>query len=339
MKEVAVRIPLGYNPSDTGVSRAQYAGEGYDWGQLQLYIDRVHALGITGKGVTIGVIDTGFYKGHPDLDDDCLYRDFTKDRNPHDLNGHGTHVRGIIGMKPNGTGLIGMAPDAKIHVAKSLGGRAGFGSSKNLFDALALMIREVKPDWINMSLSLSEPIPDISFLLEEAFRSGIGIVAAAGNFAEDKVTFPGSHPKAIAVGAVDQYDKLAAFSNRGKALKDLSVVAPGVQIRSSWIDGNYRNSDGTSMAAPFVTGMAALITQRLRDLKQYAGPSAVQLLLESFAKDLGEPGTDLKYGHGRITADWFGVDTVEDDKEKCKNENPKIFNPNPPRGCLGIFLR
>jgi len=333
MKDILIRIPPDFKPGEP-VFRSMYAGEGYDWGAMQIYIDRVHAMGVMGKGVSIGVVDTGMHKGHPDLDDDVEYRDFTDDRNVMDLSGHSTHVRGTIGMKPNGTGLIGIAPEAKIHVAKCLGGRDGIGTAQYLYDALKWMIRDLKVDWINLSLAFNAPVPKIAELLDEAEEAGIGVVAAAGNYGMDMVSFPGSHPSVIAVGATDQQERLAYFSNRGAFLNDLTVVAPGVGIRSAWIDNDYRNSDGTSMAAPHVTALCALITQRLRELKLEASPANVRLLVEGFAKDLGDPGNDLKYGHGRITTEWFAVDTLEDDLERCKELDCMKHDHGVNKGCL-----
>lgn len=318
MDEIRVRIPDEFNPSDMPVARSQFLGEGYDWGGMMLYIDRVHALGLTGKGISIGIIDTGFYPGHPDLDDECLHRNFTKDPDDTDLSGHSTHVRGIMGMKSNGKGLIGIMPDAKYHSAKALGGRSGTGTAKMCIEAYRWMIEEVKPDFINMSLAFDSEVPELSKLINQAFDMGIGTVAASGNFSEKKVSFPASHPKAMAVGASDQHDDLCFFSNTGAFLDQLSVVAPGLNIRSTWIDGNYRHSDGTSMAAPHVTALCGLTKQRLKELGKPCDPATVRMLVEGFAKDLGAKGKDLKFGNGRITTDWFAVDTVEDDLERCK---------------------
>lgn len=340
MKDVLVRIPDEYNPSDMPVARAQFLGEGYDWGGMMMYIDRVHEMGVRGEGMSIGVIDTGMHKNHPDLDDDVLYRNFTGDKSPQDLSGHGTHVRGIIGMQSNGTGLIGIAPLSKIHIAKSLGGRSGIGTAQELYNAIRWMVRDVKPDWINLSLALGENVQEIYDLLTEAEERGIGVVAASGNMSATKVSFPANHPTVLAVGACDKNDNVASFSNKGKDENELNVVAPGVYVRSTWIDNNYRHSDGTSMACPHVTALCALTTQRLRQLKLDSSPASVRMLVEGFAKDLGDLGKDRNSGHGRVTTEWFGVDTIEDDLENCKDlecmKNDKPIQEL--RGCLSVFF-
>jgi len=327
-----VWIPDEFNPSPVGVSRAQFMGEGYDWGALSFYVDRIHEMGITGKGVNVGIIDSGMFYGHPDLDDDVQAENFSSDPNIDDIAAHCTHVRGIIGMRSNGKGLIGVAPDAKLPIAKALAGKYGVGSVSDFIAALTWMVYEIKPDVLNMSLTLDRPNAVVDKILKDAETAGILCVAASGNMGANKVGYPASNKTVLAVGAIDQKDHLPNWSNRGKVLNDLDVVAPGVNVRSSWTDGDYRNSDGTSMAAPHVAALAALTIGRLKELKMKCDPPNVRLLIKSFAKDLGTPGNDLSFGSGKITGDWFGVDTVQDDVDRIIGKDNG--------GCLfGNFIR
>lgn len=309
-----IRIPGGFEVNSERIIRASFAGESYDWGALMLYADQMHAAGMFGQGATACVLDTGYFQ-HPDLPDDIEIKSFVKGEGPEDKSGHGTHVRGIINMQSNGTGLIGMAPQATVHVGKVLG-NSGFGKPVYGENGLRWAIRELKVDVINMSLAMPGEDATWSALLEEAEADGITVVAASGNTSRDFSFFPASHRSVIGVNAVNDKDQLAPFSNKGKA----NIAAPGVQIRSAWIDGDYRKANGTSMAAPHVTGMILLmINWHVHKFGYKPSPAKIKTLLCAFAKDLGEVGPDLDFGCGRITNGWAGMPTP---------------NGEQPKGCL-----
>ena len=156
-------------------------------------------------------------------------------------------------------------------------------------------------DIINLSITS----PSGSLLLEEtlqkAYDHGMLIVAASGNFPSSlnekiDVLYPARYPTVIAVGSVNEDLVLSPFSYYGS---DLEFVAPGEKIYST-INGSgteaYGYSSGTSMAAPFVTGMAALYKQSYPELS----PTALRTYMQILALDLGDKGKDSKYGYGLV---------------------------------------
>ncbi len=317
-----VRIPGGWDVKPEPIVRAQFAGEGYDWGGMMLYLDRVHKMGITGKDTSVVVIDSGFYPGHMDLDDDVYTANFT-DEDMFDGCGHSTHVRGIINMQPNGKGLIGVSPSSKVHVAKSLRSD-GFGTMKAYNDCFEWAIMEIWPDIINLSLRLPEN-KRTKTLIREAEKRNILLVAASGNQYEEQVAFPANDDYVISVGAHDKHEKLAEFSNTGKTINELNIVGPGVDVRSAWIDGNLRRCDGTSMATPHVSGVCALIIDWFVQTKGYR-PSVMEVkkILWQSCLDLGREGQDAEYGCGRVTTDFTGVE-----KSITTYKESKV-----PNGCI-----
>ncbi|MEY4667462.1 MAG: hypothetical protein RL518_161 [Pseudomonadota bacterium] len=256
-----------------------------------------------GAGVIVGVIDSGVETTHPDLIDNRYTNlgeipdnDEDDDKNgyvddaygfnpfnggdPTDEHFHGSHVAGIIGAVGNNkAGVVGVAPKAKI-----LGAKVGIGNSPSL--SLGAMIesanylvrakqRGANVRVVNASYGGTRAcLPaDIDYLTA-LHNADILFVAAAGNFANDndkKSTAPANCdvPNVLAVAAVDRRGALARFSNYGAQTVDLG--APGVGIQSLYIQSGYRVDSGTSMAAPHVSGVAALIFAIRPDL------SAVQV--------------------------------------------------------------
>ena len=243
---------------------------------------------VTGHGIVVAVIDTGIDYTHPDLGGGFgpSYKviggfDFVNnDSDPMDDNGHGTHVSGIIGA--NGGTFKGIAPDVKLLAYKALGSD-GYGKSS---DVLAAIDRAMDPNGDGstsdhvavISMSLGGPGDEDDPLcqaVDDAVDAGVVVVTAAGNDGPSMGTVgsPGSAPEAITVGAVDGTGKLADFSSRGTgSIDDIKpeVCAPGVLITSTvplsasvplGSNTGYRMLSGTSMAAPHVSGAAALILQ------------------------------------------------------------------------------
>ena len=219
-----------------------------------------------GSGVVIAVLDTGCQKDHPDLKDRIIGgRNFTSDFNGDetifdDNNGHGTHVAGTIAASENNQGVLGMAPQASLLILKVLGGN-GSGSLQGIADAIHYAI-----DWkgaqgeavriISMSLGGPEGSQELHDAIIRATNSGILVVCAAGNTGKQELQFPGAYNEIVGVGAVDFNKKLAYFSTMNN---EVDVVAPGVDIISTYLGNKYAKLSGTSMATPHVTGAAALI--------------------------------------------------------------------------------
>ena len=247
--------------------------------------------------VVVGVIDSGINYNHPDLigntwqnpaeipfngiDDDANgvvddYYGFNSVSNtgdPIDNNGHGSHVSGIIGAQGNNSlGTSGVNWNVKLLGIKFLDG-AGFASTQNAIEAIEYAVA-MKRRGVNLKvLSNSWGGSNFSRALEDAVRSsnqaGILFVAAAGNSGTNndlRPIYPSSLgiENVVSVSAVDQEGNLANFSNYGRQSVDLA--GPGVDIYSTWLGSDYNTLSGTSMAAPYVAGVAALILSAEPDL-------------------------------------------------------------------------
>lgn len=252
--------------------------------------------------VMVAVVDTGVDYTHPDLKarvvmgPDVAFRPGRifnrKDKDgPMDDNGHGTHCAGIIGaIANNSIGIAGVAPDSKIMAVKVLGGRGG-GTSYDVMKGVAHAITN-GAKIVNMSLGGEATTSVERKFYEAAVQSGALIVAAAGNSA-DAVGFPAAYPGVLSVGATDSGGLLARFSNHDASM---GVTAPGVGILSTMPGNTYAKMSGTSMAAPFVAGVAALVWSRHPDWNA----QQVKEQIERTATDRGAPGVDPTYGHGEV---------------------------------------
>jgi subtilisin family serine protease len=238
--------------------------------------------------VVVAVLDTGVALDHPDLkqniwirpailgpyDDPQLGR--MNDRHgfdvsssisdPEDDNGHGTHCAGIIGaVGDNGEGIAGVNWRVKIMPLKFLG-RNGSGTASDAIAAInyaidrrqkGVNVRIISASWGSMRRSKA-----LEAVIGAAGDAGILFVAAAGNDGSDndrRPHYPSNYdlPNVISVAAMDWNDELASFSNFGS--KTVHIAAPGKDILSTWLNDDYRRASGTSMATPFVSGVAALI--------------------------------------------------------------------------------
>jgi len=220
------------------------------------------------------------------------YRNFTSDSDAHDTLGHGTHVSGIIAARD---GLAkGIAPAAKILSLKVLG-HSGMGSNEWVAKAVRYAT-EAKVQIISMSLGSSRTDDGVHTAIREAYEAGIVVVCAAGNDA-GSVNFPAAYKETIAVGAVDSFGNACEFSCRGK---EIAVAAPGQDITSCWLANGYATVSGTSMAAPFVSGVLALYISAQHKLDRTVNHSDVMKALAASCKDVGEAGRDSVYGWGLV---------------------------------------
>jgi thermitase len=192
---------------------------------------------------------------------------------PMDDNGHGTHCAGIIGAEGNNDeGIAGINWNVQIMPLKFLG-RGGFGTTKDAIEAINYAI-DRKQKGVNIRvISASWGSTQYSKALEDTIRAageaGILFVAAAGNDGtsnDKRPHYPSNYdlPNVISVAATDKNDQLASFSNFG--VKTVHIAAPGREILSTWLGDQYREASGTSMATPYVSGVAGLILAAEPDL-------------------------------------------------------------------------
>ncbi len=225
-----------------------------------------------GKGNIVAILDTGCQRDHPDLQDRIIGgRNFTSDFNGDadnfdDNNGHGTHVAGTVAASfRTDKGIAGVAPEAHLLILKVLTGE-GSGEYQGIIDAIHFAIewkgpKEETVSVISMSLGGPEDVEELYAAIRRAVRAGIPVVCAAGNEGDDihdtdEFAYPGAYGEVIQVGAVDFDRRIANFSNTND---EIDLVAPGVDIYSTFPGGKYASLSGTSMATPHVSGALVLI--------------------------------------------------------------------------------
>lgn len=301
-------VARGKAPSLANI-QAEDPLSGEQWYLAQMQMEQIwNTYGLGNSSVTVAVLDTGVDYTHPDLVGRVIkgpdYID--KDYDPKDMHGHGTHVAGIIAAGLNNhEGVSGLAPDVKIMAIRVLDENGG-GSLFNIAKGLAYAANHGAKV---INLSLGSPSGGglmktlANFIAGYADAKGSLIIAAAGN-AGGEIGYPAAASRFMAVGAVNQDKYLASFSNWGE---ELDVVAPGVNILSTFptypvttnalgLPQNYATLNGTSMATPMVSALAALVWSQ----NPYLKPEEVRAKIEKSATDLGVIGVDSRYGHGLI---------------------------------------
>lgn len=282
---------------------------------------------ITGKAITISILDTGVDYNHPDLKDNYLGgHDFANDDyDPMDDNGHGTHCAGIAIGKGNASNYkyVGVAPDAQYYAYKVLD-EEGNGYASCFIGAIE---RSLDPnndgiysdhvDIISISSGNPDGNPDdtVSQAVDNAVKFGVVVIAAAGNegynnneYRFESIMSPGCARKAICVGSSYAVYPYSVYTTSSKGPTSIGtvkpdVVAPGVMIRSTRSSGSsiglpldeyYMILSGTSMACPHVSGTAALILQK----HPTWNPDEIKMALRNTATNLDE---DIRIqGWGRI---------------------------------------
>jgi len=210
-----------------------------------------------GEGVKIAVLDTGCDLSHQDLVANLLpgknFIDESKE--PLDDNGHGTHVCGIIAAENNEMGIVGVAPNSSIIPVKVLD-RNGGGDVATVCKGIKWAVDVAKADFICMSLGCPNPVDEVRDCIKYAMSKKVICFVAAGNSGETKeVFYPANYPEAVAIGSIDENFNRSSFSNTGE---NLDFLAPGGKILSTVPTNWYAIMSGTSMATPFVVGVAAL---------------------------------------------------------------------------------
>lgn len=256
--------------------------------------------------VSVAVIDSGVDYNHTLLngriDKERGYDIFNDDNDPMDVNGHGTHVSGII--------CDSTLENVSI-IPYKITGTEGTSSISFAISAVYMAIED-GADVINMSLGSSDPNLSIkshmSSCITKAMESGIIVVSAAGNSKEntsaepDPYIFdtayccPANIDGVITVSACDKNGSFAkSYSNRGE---EVSICAPGTSVYSSMLNNKYGYKSGTSMACPYASSVCAMMKTADREITQ----SEAKRLLEISATDAGEEGFDIYYGNGILNA-------------------------------------
>jgi thermitase len=290
---------------------------GGQWG-----LSRINALQAwdttVGDNALISIIDSGIALDHPDVVGKVVagYDYLRDDASPDDETGHGTHVAGIAAaFTNNGVGVAGTSPNSPIIVQKV----CTSGVTGCPFNVTNTAIREaadyVDPTYgrvrvINLSLGGFGYDPQQEAAVDYARSKGVVVVAAAGNAASNQPFYPGAFESSIAVSGVDMNNGDSDFSNYGTWV---DVAAPGGEgpppsagggcgtdaddILSTYTNaGGYARLCGTSMASPFVAGVAGLLASQGRTA------SEIRNRLETTATDLGVTGKDQLFGFGMVNA-------------------------------------
>lgn len=260
----------------------------------------------TGRGIRLAVLDTGIDLQHPDFAQrGIVSRSFVDGEDVQDGNGHGTHCAGIAcgPREPASLPRYGVAGEAELHIAKVLGD-AGGGADGGVLEGINWAM-EQQCHVVSMSLgSTVQPGEPYSAIFEEVARralaAGTVLIAAAGNDSRRPdviapVSHPANCPSIFAIGAVDEALQVAPFSCGGLVEEggQVDLAAPGVAIRSSWPgEQQYHSISGTSMATPFVAGIAALYAQAEN---QARGRTLLNLVVQS-ARRLPLPSRDVGAG-------------------------------------------
>ncbi|QDU54127.1 S8 family serine peptidase [Aeoliella mucimassa] len=298
----------GYIPLDTTADESMVAGQEFTWG---LQATRVSISRLNGQGVKAAVLDTGIDLRHPDFQGRiAASRSFVQGLTVQDGNGHGTHCAGTLGGSSTaGTIRYGVAPAVELYIGKVLNnqGRGREGDVvQGIHWALGQGCRVISVSIQRRVIKCQVPV-SIAYETAgaNALRRGALVIAAAGNHSNRQssqyvpVSAPANCPSIVGVGAISQRRRLANFTNRAFCKGgDVDFVAPGVDIYSSDVTPNgYRSRNGTSMATPHVSGIAALIVQ------QEPGVSGQEIYNQLRANALGAVGGSTRdFGHGLARA-------------------------------------
>lgn len=270
-------------------------------------IDAPEAWQITqgSSNIKVGIIDTGVETNHPDLSGKTTGD--LPENDPYNGYGHGTHVAGIVGAKVEGGDVLGVCPNTSLISKKVFSG--GYGGQP-IFEFDEVVYNKITSA-VNEGCSIlnhSYGGTEWSYLLKAAYVYGYKMnrlsVAAMGNEYGTQINFPAALKYGmIAVGSTDINDSRPSYSNYGN---HIDVSAPGgccasgsnTSILSTWRDNGYLKTYGTSMAAPVVAGIAAL----LKAYNQNLYNDDIEQIIRISADDKHTPGWDQYYGTGRVNA-------------------------------------
>jgi subtilisin family serine protease len=312
-------------PGEVGVVRippalaTALARDPADAARRSIRLPEAHRITRGDQDIMVAVLDTGIdlvhpeYRGRVEGGADFVdiingasefFGDFVgADEDASDEVGHGTHVTGII-VAEGARMPTGVAPKCRVLPVRVLGALrrgdelVGAGLIENINAGVKYAV-DRGADVINMSLGVRQEGGGLPHqeVVDYATRKGVTIVAAAGNDGHEGFYYPGAFPSVIAVGSMDREGQVSAFSTYGP---QVSLIAPGEEIYSTHLDHGYAHATGTSHAAPFVAGAAALLRSLARERGgRLSARQTKQMLIET-ADKVDRQLKDRKAGFGRL---------------------------------------
>ncbi|MCX7641534.1 MAG: S8 family serine peptidase [Elusimicrobiales bacterium] len=264
------------------------------WGLNKIEADKSWDIINPKRKAIVALVDSGVDFSNLELSRSLIDGyDFVNDDNlPEDDNGHGTHCAGIIAAEiDNGIGIAGVLNSVSIMPLKVLD-KNGVGFYSDIAEAI-IYAADQGANVINLSLGGMEQSHFLQEAIDYAYEKGCIIIAAAGNLGNSTPIYPAALQNVIAVGATDENDFRWYMSSFGNYL---DIVAPGVNILSTYLGNTYKKATGTSVAAAFVSAISAFIISNSTDIKNYE----IENIILNTADDLGNYGKDEEYGYGRI---------------------------------------
>ncbi|MGW6662141.1 S8 family serine peptidase [Peribacillus sp. NPDC055009] len=269
------------------------------WHHKRLGTSAAWTKSMGSKELIVAIIDDGIDRNHEDLKGRIVNAYDTIRNRKHIVpkGAHGTHIAGIIaGSANNGIGGTGVAPNVKLMPINVFDGE--YADTADIIEAIHYAVQQ-KANIINMSLGDTSYSEALNKAVQEAYKKGVLIVAAAGNEGDMgksvQRVYPAAFSHVISVAATNSSDKRPSYSNYHSTV---DIAAPGDDILSTLPYGKYGWMSGTSMATPMVAGVAALIWSHEPKLNT----KEVEYRLYDSAVDLGAKGKDIYYGNGRVNA-------------------------------------
>ncbi|MBQ7596266.1 MAG: S8 family serine peptidase [Clostridia bacterium] len=266
------------------------------WDMDMIGMDTARESGLTGKGVRVAIIDSGVSTNTKDIDSDRLLAGknmIEPLQDTQDYDGHGTFIAGIIGASVgNGVGIAGMAPGVTIVPIKTT--VTGTSLASRNAEAVMEAVDEFGCDVINLSFGSKKSMQTLHDAIKYAVSKGVIVVCSTGNDGTQDYYYPGAYEETIGVGAVEKTKEASSFSHRNDSI---FVTAPGNNTVSlSLVPGVIRYGSGTSVSAPYICGLAALLKERYPQMNK----DDFAEILKASSEDLGEKGYDTTYGWGLV---------------------------------------
>jgi hypothetical protein len=280
--------------------------------------------GLSGAGKRAWIIDTGIDMDHPDLNVNVAlsHSVIVGEPSPDDLNGHGTHVAGTVAAIDNGIGVIGVAAGAEVVAVKVFPNGQSSTPNSNVLAGMNYVAANAAPgDAVNYSIGGGTNI--LTDMAALGVAAVCPIVISAGNssvHASNSSPQRVQAPNVYVISAMDPYDNFASFSNFGNP--PVNYCAPGVNVVSTLKNGTYGFYQGTSMAAPHVTGLLLL------------GDICATTTVNNDPDGTPDPIAE----HSAINASPTSGGTIADDQVVCYGDAPESFtNVVSPSGHTGTL--